>query len=358
MELPTELWSSILQKTRTIQSCNKLYTALPEETRTELKKAYESHKEKLNVKIFCGFQNKLSVYFTSNIDKSLFDFLLDDIFAVRYIQDWNTHIGQKDCIIAATKTGLVMFWDANTMEYIQGLEIGSNICEIEFHPTKSLMLTVGQYWIGRELKIWKFDKYWSIIRIDIESLGDYKKIYYFHPTDPDVYIFSSPYSRKISKMYVCDYNIRFPSILNRPQSFLYLNNYYEPLKINEDGTFECIKHDDSMNYFCKFRISDFEIEEIQLQPICEEISSISDFLRIGSDIYFHTNSSDYQTIYKKTGNDNKIIYRTTNIISKILNKENLVIFFENEECKCIDLESLEINGFSIGEAPVDFCISI
>jgi monoamine oxidase len=57
-----------------------------------------------------------------------------------------------------------------------------------------------------------------------------------------------------------------------------------------DGSFECIKNDGSMNYFCKFKISNFEIEEIQLQPICEEISSISDFLRIRKDIYFHTNS--------------------------------------------------------------------
>lgn len=357
MELPTELWSSILQKTRTIQSCNKLYMALPKETRAELKETYESHKERMNIKIFCGFQNKLSVWTTSNIDNPEFEFQLDNIFAVRYIQDWNTHIGKKDCIVAATKTGLVMFWDALTMEYIQGLEIGSNICEIEFHPTKSLMLTVGQYWIGRELKIWKFDKYWSIIRIDIESLGDYKKLYYFHPTDPDVYIFSS-YNSKISKMYYCNYDIQFPSLMGRIDSFIYFNDYYKPIKINDDGSFECIKQDGSMNYFCKFKISDFEIEEIQLQPICEEISSISDFLRIGKDIYFHTNSMDYSSIYKQTGNDCKIIYRTTNIISKILNKENLVIFFENEECKCIDLESLEIDEFSIGEALVDFCISI
>ena len=168
MELPTELWSSILQKTRSIKSCHKLYMALPMQTRVELKETYESHKEKLNVKIFCGFQNRLSA---CNNGNSEFEFQLEDIFAVRYIQDWNTPIGKKDCIIAATKTGLVLFLDALTKEYIQGLEIGSNICEIEFHPTKSLMLTVGQYWIGRELKIWKFDKYWSIARISIEILG-------------------------------------------------------------------------------------------------------------------------------------------------------------------------------------------
>ena len=352
MELPTELWSTILQKTRLIQSCNKLYMALPAQTRAELKDTYESHKKRLNVKIFCGFQNRLTLL---NNEISEFEFQLDDIFAVRYIQNWDTPIGKKDCIIAATKTGLVMFWDALTMEYIQGLEIGSNICEIEFHPTKSLMLTVGQYWIGRELKIWKFDKYWSIIRIDIEVLGDDKKLYYFHPIEPNVYIFSSYYS-KISRMYFCNYDIQFPSIMGRIESYIYLDNYYAPLKINEDGTFECIKYEGVTNYFCKFRISNFEIDEIQLQPVCEENLIILDFLRIEADIYFHTNRSDYQTIYKKTGDKYKIIYRTTDKISRMFFKNGFLVFFENEECKCVDLESFEIDGISMGEAPVDFCM--
>lgn len=354
MELPTELWSSILQKTRSIKSCDKLYTALPMQTRAELKETYESHKEKLNVKIFCGFQNRLSIF---NNQISEFEFQLENIFAVRYIQNWGTPIGKKDCIIAATKTGLVLFWDALTKEYIQGLEIGSNICEIEFHPTKSLMLTVGQYWIGRELKIWKFDKYWSIARISIEILGDDKNFYYFHPTKPDVYIFSS-YNSKISKMYFCNYDIQFPSLMGRIDSLIYFNDYYKPIKINEDGTFECIKYDGTVNYFCKFRISNFEIEDIQLQPVCEENLIISDFLRIGEDIYFHTNSSDCQTICKQTGDKYKIIYKTTNKISRIFFKKGFLVFFENEEYNRIDLESLEIDRISIGEDPVDFCICI
>jgi hypothetical protein len=327
--------------------------ALPMQTRAELKNTYESHKERLNIKIFCGFQNRLSIF---NNEISEFEFQLDNIFAVRYIQNWDTPIGKKDCIIVATKTGLVMFWDALTMEYIQGLEIGSNICEIEFHPTKSLILTVGQKWIGREIKIWKYDKYWSIARISIEILGDDKKLYYFHPTEPNVYIFSSYYS-KISKMYICNYDIQFPSIMGRIESYIYFNDYYTPLKINEDGSFECIKYAGATNYFCKFRISNFEIEEIQLQPVCgEENLIILDFLRIGTDIYFHTNRSDYQTIYKKTGDKYKIIYRTTNKISRIFYKNGFLVFFENDECKCIDLESLEIDEISIGEALVDFCI--
>jgi hypothetical protein len=361
MELPTELWSSILQKTRSIQSCRKLYIALPTQTRAELKNTYEFHKERLNIKIFCGFQNKLCILNNSNIDNLDFEFQLDNIFAVQYIKDWDTPIGKKDCIVAATKTGLVMFWDALTKEYIQGLEIGSNICEIQFHPTKSLMLTVGQYWIGRELKIWKYDKYWSIIRIDIESIGDYKKLYYFHPTQPDVYIFSS-YNSKISKMYVCNYDIQFPSIMNRPRSFLYLNdNYYEPLKINEDWIFECIKKVGDVNYFCKFKISEFNIEEIELQIIRQNIEKtanliILDFFRLGLNIYFHTNCSELSTLYKQNNNETKIIYCTTNKISQICYKNGFIVFFENNECKCVDLDSHDIDGISIREAPVDFCV--
>ena len=356
MDLPLELWSCILQKTRTIQSCSKLYKAFPKETRQELKEIYNNQKERLNVKIFCGFQNRLSICSTFNNDIKEFEFQLENIFTVRYIKTWDTPLGKKDCIIAATKSGLIMFWDALTKEYIQGLEIGTNICEIEFHPRESLMLTVGQYWIGRELKIWKFDKYWSIIRINIECIGDNKKLYYFHPIDPDVYIFSS-YNSKLSKIYICNYDIQFPSIMNRPQSFLYLNDdYYEPLKINEDKTFECIKKIGDVNYFCKFKISDFEIEEIKLEPIHERNIRILDFLRIGSDIYFHTNSLDYHTICKQTIDEYKIIYKTTNKILGIFLKKRFLVFFENTECKCIDLESLEMDIISIGELPVDFIV--
>jgi hypothetical protein len=32
------------------------------------------------------------------------------------------------------------------------------------------------------------------------------------------------------------------------------------------------------------------------------------------------------------------------------------VFLENEECKSIELESLEIDEFSMGEETVDFCI--
>ena len=96
MELPTELWSSILQKTRSISICDKLYMALPQQTRAELKYAYDSHKEKLNVKIFCGFQNRLTVCSAkiSSNGNPEFEFQLDNIFAV--------HINSQSEFIMAT----------------------------------------------------------------------------------------------------------------------------------------------------------------------------------------------------------------------------------------------------------------
>jgi hypothetical protein len=37
-------------------------------------------------------------------------------------------------------------------------------------------------------------------------------------------------------------------------------------------------------------------------------------------------------------------------------KKGFIVFLENDECKYVDLESLEIYEFSMGEEPVDFCI--
>jgi hypothetical protein len=40
----------------------------------------------------------------------------------------------------------------------------------------------------------------------------------------------------------------------------------------------------------------------------------------------------------------------------IFYKNGFIVFFENEKCKCVDLESLEIDGISMRESPVDFCM--
>jgi hypothetical protein len=51
-EFPIEIWGSILQNTRSFQECEKLYSLLPIQSRTELKDLYEAHKEALALEEF------------------------------------------------------------------------------------------------------------------------------------------------------------------------------------------------------------------------------------------------------------------------------------------------------------------
>jgi hypothetical protein len=46
-ELPIDIWAIILQKTRSLQNCENLYSALPIQSRAELKNLYEAHIDRL-----------------------------------------------------------------------------------------------------------------------------------------------------------------------------------------------------------------------------------------------------------------------------------------------------------------------
>ena len=243
------------------------------------------------------------------------------------------------------------------MELIKSFNVGTSISHIEFHPTKSIMLTVGSELFGRKLTIWRFDNNENVISIPIEFLGNDKLFLYFHPKAPELYIFGSYDSWKLSKMYICNYDTNSVSFSNRIQSFVYLRNYYEPLKINGDGSFECIKHYGGMNHFCKFVVLDFEIYEIEQHVICKNSGMdaslwVIDFLKIGADVYFYSNAC----IFKQTGDKYKIIYQTTNKISRMYHKNGFIIFIEKMELKFLDLETLSVDMVYLGEKPVDFCV--
>jgi hypothetical protein len=365
MELPIDLWSSILQKTLSIRNCDKLYSALPPQTRAELKETYDSHKKRINIKIGFAFQNRLSFY---NRDHLETEFPLNDIMAVKIVQNWDTPVGKKNCIVSAMNSGIIMFWDATTMDYIFEVDIGTSLGDIEFHPTKSIMLTVRVELYGRKIKVWKFDENGNTTNVSfsVESLGEGKKYYYFHPFEQEIYVFASnysynPYHRKLSKVFFCNYDMVSVSFSDRIHSFMYLNEYYTPLKINRDGSFECVKCDGGTNYFCHFVISNFEIEEIERQAICKNRGAnpiVWDFLRIGEDIYFYSNRVGDASIYKQTGDKNEIIYQTTNNISRMFHKNGVIVFVEKEELKFVDLETLSVDEVSLGEVPVDFCVLI
>jgi len=50
--------------------------------------------------------------------------------AVRYVKNWNTIIGRKNCIVIAKKNGMVIFWDAITLEYIEGINTKNNLANV------------------------------------------------------------------------------------------------------------------------------------------------------------------------------------------------------------------------------------
>lgn len=365
MDLPTDLWGKILEKTQLITMCDKLYDSFPNEMRDELKETYELHKERITLKMVFAFNDKLSFY---NSDHLMKEVPFQNIIAVKIVKNWNTPIGKRDCVVVGTTHGVIMFWDATTLDYIFDVNIGTLLGDIEFHPMKSIMLTISVEWYARKMKVWKFDEHGETtdVRFAIELLGEGKKYYYFHPSEPEIYVFVSnylynPYHRKLMKVFFCNYDSSSVSFSDRIHSFMYLNNYYTPLKINDDASFECIKYDNGNNYFCKFIILDDEITEIETRCVCENIGSVSnlviwDFIRVGEDIYFYTNRIGDVCIYKQTGNKYKVIYETTKSISNIYYKNGFIIFVEKAELKYIDLETLSVEAFNVGEAPAEFCV--
>jgi len=367
MDLPIELWGEILQKTRSITICDKLYDAFPNEAQSKLKSAYESHKEHISLKMAVAFSDKISFYNGDQLKKEV---PFQDIIAVKFVKRWNTPIGKRDCLAVGTRNGAVMFWDATTLDYIFLLNVQTILGDIEFHPTESIMISVCMRLYGRKMKVWKFDENGEATNeanFTVEYLGEGKKYYYFHPTEPEIYVFASnylynPYHRKLMKVFFCNYDRTSVSFSERIHSFMYLNEYYTPLKINADASFECIKNKNGKNYLCNFVIAGDEIKEIETQCVCKNIGSVPnlviwDFIRVGADVYFYTSRiGDEAVIYKQTGDKYKKIYDTIYIESRLFYKNGFLAFVEKAELKYIDLETLSIETFDVGETPVDFCV--
>jgi hypothetical protein len=81
-----------------------------------------------------------------------------------------------------------------------------------------------------------------------------------------------------------------------------------------------------------------------------------EFIRVGADIYFYNNRVSDAVIYKQTGDKYKIIYETNKNISQFFYKNGFILFVEKTELKYIDLETLSVEAFNVGEPPVDFCV--
>jgi hypothetical protein len=168
---------------------------------------------------------------------------------------------------------------------------------------------------------------------------------------------------------ICDYETDFISFTDIIQTYFHCNFYKTPLKTNSDGSFECVKFTGSANYFCQFIITETDLVETNLQKIEENSESVAnviikDFIRIGKYIYFHTNNSTFdeeilqhytQKFYRQSGNKSKIIYNTTNKLSKIIYKNNYLIFVDDVEFKILDLETNIVDHYFMWNRKIDDC---
>jgi hypothetical protein len=359
MELPNDIWATIIQKTRSLKNCKKLYDSLPMRVKNDLESIYLVHKASLNLRFICAFHGNFSIYNSDILEKRTY---LSDILLVKYVKNWSTQKGMMDCIVVGTKWGKILFLDAITMDHIEYIDVGgSKLSDIEFHPTKSIMLLVTDGFYGKKLKILRFDLDRSEFTVAIEFLGPGKKLFFFHPTQPEIYIFNLN-NLKLGMVYFCNYQSQSLGFSNLIHSYLYLNNLYTPLKIRDDGTFDCIKYENSANHFCNFKIDHDEVIELQIQPVLEDSGikdfiNVWDFLRRGDDIYFYTNQKGDSRIYKQSGNEYKIIYSSINNLFKFYCKNDSIIFMENNILKVLDLnDNLLIDEFFLENSAVDFMI--
>jgi len=372
MELSTDLWSIIIQKTNIVKQCKKLYLALPKNIKKELEEIYEKHKEKISINILCAIEYKMILFINGDTNTYFYqDYDFDtDIKFVRYVKNWyiiNEEEDKIDCFISVSKKNTIMFWNAITHTYVNKMQIDSDIKEIEFHPTKPIMMVACD-----DLEVYIFNNKGHTKKCSMTNIGKKKNFYFFHHTMPHIYIFSlssatTGCNGKLYSFIICDYETDFVTITDIIQTYFNHNFYKTPLKMNSDGSFECIKFTGAANYFCQFIITETDLVETNLQKIEENTEFpaklvVRDFIRIGKYVYFHTNNSIFdeeilqkytQKFYRQSGNKSKIIYNTTNKLSKIIYKNNYLIFVDNVEFKMLDLETNKIDCFFRWKSKID-----
>ena len=359
MELPVDIWIKILENTCSIKECKKLYHSLSINIKKEMVQIYKHHKQKLTINLVLSIRDELIHYKNHKYKHSYYDNkrLSDKIIFVKYVKNLITKIGVKNCIVSANRKGLIQFWNAESYDYIDEVNLLSDIQSLEFHPNQSLMAT-----LTNDLKIWNCtDSGISCIRI--QNIGFDKKIIHFHPILPELYIytiskqththpdieqFELNWGSKIYRLYVYDYQIDRLIYTDIP------DNLCTPIKMNIDGTFECITYW-KKTYIVTLHIDDNEIKQLKKEEIIRNDNLIQylvirDFIRIDDNIYYVSNPSNIVnevSIYKQQKNNCITIYRATAIkISKIFYKNNLLIFIENNECKMINLDNFQLENIN------------
>ena len=178
MELPSEIWEKIILQIKNAKHCIKLYDSLPKSIQKYLKNKYNDHLKLIQNKILYSIDNSM-------------------ILAVE----------NKKYFVSVDKMGTIIFWDAKTHQFFDSIEIGNEIQNIEFHPSKTkLVVSVIQENLGLEIQSLTLSTHGIIFN---ETIIAYERNFsikiVYHPTFP--YILLIRYKlNQIYSIYLWNYD--------------------------------------------------------------------------------------------------------------------------------------------------------
>ena len=358
MDLPTDIWEKILLSLNNGACCERLYNALPKKFQKELMYQYMDHRKMINTRILCAVKNTAALFIENGIYVKFYqDYIVEnDVIFVRYGTNMITRDGVRDCIVSATRNGTIMFWDAHSNRYIDRIDIDNKIEHLELHPNKSRMVVSAINGSGLEIQsmiFWeggiKFNE--TIVGYD----KDYEIKLVYHPTLPHIYIIRS--TNNIISVYLWKYEevydedsendffvyseferIELPTIINfsinSVESYIY--TYHTPLKITNNGEFECLSK--GLHHYSivrmEIRNARFFIKEVEI--LLYPCRVVNDYLRVENDIYYIENCSN---IIEQRGMTTTVLYVSEENLSKIEIRRGHLIFVEGNCFKRIDLDT-------------------
>ena len=359
MYLPVELWEKILLSINNGASCGRLYNVLPKKVREELIYSYMDHRKSIDIRILCAVKNTTALFIENGIYIKFFqDYIVEnDVIFVRHIPNMIKSDGLYDCIVTATRKGTIMFWDAYSNQYIDRIDIGSKIENLEFHPNKSRMVISTITDASLEIQSLIFSTGGIVVNETIVGYDkDYEIKLVYHPILPHLYIIRS--SQNIISVYLWKYEelydetdpfafseferIDLPTIINFSINSVetYIYTYHTPFNIMENGEFECLckgLHNYSIVRM-DIRNARFFVKEVEI--LLYQCREVNDYLRIGTKIYYIENKKN---IIEQNGITTTILYVSEVTISKFELRRGNLIFLEGDLFKRIDLDTRVID---------------
>jgi len=340
MELPSDIWGTILQKINSYKDSVKLFLSLPNNVKKDLMQIYEIHISKISPRILVSYNNNVSVY--NNIEP-IFQIDCNDVKIVRFRHNHNE-------IAIAQGNGKIMFWNYKTNENTMNIQLKQKfINNLEFHPNGKIMVTRA----GDFLKIWIFEENGKInFRHWRDDFLFYNLSFLFHPIKPNLYIARyRSNDNEIIDLYDWKYSVqdRYEMIDHIILPSYHDVHYYLPIKFSYDWE----KIENIMDFkafgnrnFGGVLLNRISIYKANRRPFTNNImldlytKKINDYFWNGDKFYYCKNC----IIEKDTiTNLEKCIYKSSEQIKKMYCKNNSIIFIDGNEFKMLDLQTHSVD---------------